>query len=519
MEEETTSLASIHLASVPPPEETSSSFAEETPRLPSIQLASSAPEKTSSRFEGLAAPYPPPLSYRESIRSVAWPEWRIRSALSSQSGQSGSNYSSTSGASSSDLPNISAYSGGSASAGTVDFGAEELTKIARRMISDGYTQRMFQAFIHGGEQDGDLETWFAELDINWVFQVRQKHGEVWQYQLHDTSASGLQELAERWIRALTIIVVSIKELVATFHETPAVERFGKASISAMLVFVDAIVNVSKVENLHTLLQMYICVSNASYDILTMRVISWDAQTRRQIGGLLERNGTRLICIISGTAKDLRLILARNNDTWAIEITGGGGEVHRNTGLLVNCIVSMRKAQYSARNSAQSYNERTLRSMIDDMITYLKNLLWKKSKLCPDPSLRYMFLLNNSYFAAAVCESKTEYEKHMHSYLEVSWGHVLSCISTSNSHGPLRHWIKVYSLAKFQSAFHKTYATQKFWKVPDPRLRSLLRETITKRVVSGYLDYLREHPELEKQVSSGNNSPEVFEEMLGELFEG
>jgi hypothetical protein len=62
-------------------------------------------------------------------------------------------------------------------------------------------------------------------------------------------------------------------------------------------------------------------------------------------------------------------------------------------------------------------------------------------------------------------------------------------------------------------------TQRFWKVPDPQLRPLLRETIAKRVISCYRDYLKEHPELEKHVRGGSNSPQVLEEMLRQLFEG
>jgi hypothetical protein len=67
-------------------------------------------------------------------------------------------------------------------------------------------------------------------------------------------------------------------------------------------------------------------------------------------------------------------------------------------------------------------------------------------------------------------------------------------------------------------FHKIYKAQRFWKVPDPRLRSLLRRTIINRVILGYRYYLKHHPELEKQVNGGSSSPDVLEKMLGELFE-
>ena len=85
--------------------------------------------------------------------------------------------------------------------------------------------------------------------------------------------------------------------------------------------------------------------------------------------------------------------------------------------------------------------------------------------------------------------------------------------------PLQHRKNAASLAKFESAFQKTYAAQKFWKVPNPQLRDELRRTIIERVVSGYRCYLEKHPKLEKQVRGGSSSPDVLEEMLGELFEG
>jgi hypothetical protein len=409
----------------------------------------------------------------------------------------------------------------------VDFGADELRKIAHIMISDGYTQRIVRAFKYGGgaEQFNALETWFTELDISWILQMQE---------LKDMSASYLEELVERWTRALTIIVFSIKELFAAVHEELAVGRFGKASISPMLDFVALVDDYKKVEKLQTIVHMYICVSSASYDICTKHLISSEAQSIfDQIGASLETEENRLIRKLSSwmwLAKQ-KLLNKKHDDSWAIEIVQGGAKVHSNTRLMANCIVLMRKALVLTQNSAQSQNTEKLRKLIDGTTEYLKDLLLQKSKLCSDPSLRYLFLLNNTCFAAQVSEPLmssephrgprllSDRQKYMDSYLEVSWGPVMSCISSSNFLGPLSRWINTSPLAKFQSAFHKTYQAQKFWKVPDPRIRSLLRETITKRVISGYYDYLKEHPELKKQVSGGSNSPVVFEKMLAELFEG
>ncbi|KAF7012057.1 hypothetical protein CFC21_026290 [Triticum aestivum] len=401
------------------------------------------------------------------------------------------------------------------------------------MVSDGYLLLIFQSFIdssfsqlvrYGGRCS--LENWFAQLDVHWVLQMRDKYG--WRFQFRDMSVSCLQELAERWTRALTVIVVSIKELVTAIHDVPAVAQFGRVSISPMLVFVDAAVHVNEAEKLQAMLHTYICLPNASYNMCMMHLISSEAQSIfNDIGASLDRERKRLIGAISNT-----MLVG-----WTLDILRGAGEVHRNTRLLVNCITLMRKAHASTKSSAHSHYTGELHDLIHDTVNYLKDLLLKKSALCSDPSLRYMFLLNNSNFIAQVSETsicldvelcsgqqrrlelKNERNKYMDGYLDASWGHVVSCIPKSRSPGLIRGWINTRSLAKFESAFHETYQAQKLWKVPDPRLRDVLRRAIIERVIPGYRDYLKEHPLLEKQASDGSSSPEVLEEMLAELFEG
>jgi hypothetical protein len=337
-------------------------------------------------------------------------------------------------------------------------------------------------------------------------------------------------LVERWVRALTIIVVSIsKELAAE----AATARFAKASVSAMLVFVDAFLDVPKVDNLQAVLHMYICVSGASHAMSAMHsLISSEAQSIfSEIGGSLVTEESRLVQAIFTTMEEVSVKLNNDDgddDSWAIGILRGGGEVHRYTRLMVDYIVLMRRTHASTQKSAQSFNTARLCCVIQYTVNYLNNLLWNKSKLCSDQSLRYLFLLNNSYFVAQDGEMWSgqhqrleltgECASYMDHYMWASWGALLSGIQ-SNYFALPKSRKNTSLIAEFQSAFHKTYQAQKFWKVPDPRLRSLLRETITKNVISRYRDYLRGHPALEKQVSSGSNTPESLEEMLGELFEG
>jgi hypothetical protein len=233
---------------------------------------------------------------------------------------------------------------------------------------------------------------------------------------------------------------------------------------------------------------------------------------------------RLKNLIGNTMHKVRT-LVEDDDSWATQVLQGWSEVHRNTRWIADCIVSLCEADagwifITINNSSGTPS---------NMIHYINDLLLRKSLLCPDPSLKYLFLLNNSYFVAQMtaepcesaqdCKLTPECKEYMDSYLHVSWGDVLSCLSKSHSPGLLQCLINTPSLAKFESAFTQTYKAQKFWKVPDPRLRDILRRAITERVVSSYRDYLTEHPELAEQVSHRNSTPQVLEEMLGQLFEG
>jgi hypothetical protein len=488
---------------------------------------------------------------------------QIRSTLfsHSQSGHSGSSYSSGSGASNS----YPGTSGSALSAPATDFGTDELKTIARQMVSDGFTQRMVQAFEHGRDPDRgleialappdpELERWFLELDVAWVLQIRQEHGSQWQLPLQDNSgSSSLQDLVERWIRGLTVIVHSILELRSTRHEMTAVKRFGEASILKMVDFVDAVLPAFKAENLRALLDMYIHVRRA-FDY--MMIAGLEVDLTKVMLLYLSRSVVILTNNIESTMEKV-VTLIEGDSSWAIEVQQGGGEVHRNTRWITDCIVSMSEAQVDWTFPSNSLGQAQVDSTFDPIspseaqifstllsinktrsiasiaevrdgtIGYLKDLLLRKSELCSDLSLGHLFLLNNSYFAAQMIQPydrklTVECKKYVGSYLDVSWGHVLSCIPKSNPPGPLLCWINTPSLSsldKFESAFNKTYQAQKFWKVPEPELRNVLRRAITERVVPSYCDYLKEHPELAEHVSRRNSTPEVLEEMLGQLFEG
>ncbi|CAD6338193.1 unnamed protein product [Miscanthus lutarioriparius] len=139
------------------------------------------------------------------------------------------------------------------------------------------------------------------------------------------------------------------------------------------------------------------------------------------------------------------------------------------------------------------------------------------------SLGILFLINNSHFiwqqlhpmfdmAFPMAVLNRKIDDYIQSYLQVSWGPVLSCLYYDP--GPLRRGRYSSALPLFEFEFHKVYRTQRFWKVPDPELRGRLRKAITNKVTSGLKKFLED-----KNVTTPRITPQELEDMLQELFEG
>ncbi|KAL6873948.1 hypothetical protein ACP4OV_014030 [Aristida adscensionis] len=165
------------------------------------------------------------------------------------------------------------------------------------------------------------------------------------------------------------------------------------------------------------------------------------------------------------------------------------------------------------------------SLIVDMVSCLEEKLAEESRSFPDPSLRFLFLLNNTYFIWQQLDDASFFhhfpltdlarkiDDYIQKYLQVSWEPVVSCL-----HNPTPQLClslgRSSPVVKFESEFQKTYNAQKLWKVPDPRLRTKLRGATIKKVTSGYTKYLEDN-----SITAASVTPQELKEMLYELFEG
>ncbi|RCV23265.1 hypothetical protein SETIT_4G285500v2 [Setaria italica] len=173
----------------------------------------------------------------------------------------------------------------------------------------------------------------------------------------------------------------------------------------------------------------------------------------------------------------------------------------------------------------------LDSMVLEMASCLEEKLGRISQLFPNNSLGFLFVINNLYclmeqlsanpmsslsFSISVLTRKIK--NTIEYYLQVSWAPVLLCLHIS--HTPFQLGRYCSPLPKFDSEFLKTYEVQKFWKVPNPDLREVLRRAVTEKVVSGLTEYLRDSNTICTVRTLGSSfTPQELEEMLQELYEG
>ncbi|XP_062228103.1 exocyst complex component EXO70E2-like [Phragmites australis] len=587
-----------------------------------------APALGSVRFE-----YTPLSTYRDSIRRVAVSGGLCRSAQflppsrdtaagegSSYSGSSGSSASSpASDASARCSPRSLSFS----SDGDLSFSdwwvaapdwVQELRAIALQMVHDGYMKDLIRAF-GGGRSFGALRAppgcWFRELDVEWVLHIG-KQGDIVQLQLQlEDGCASLQDLMERWIKALKTMVQvlcitqlelrakrptvgGVKKSIQHFlllatgkmaerdQEVSQFTRFAEASILRMLAFVDAVAAAAlndhqAPETLPGMLQVYTCIVDDSPTVLALFKEASSTSMFDAMNAVFLQKRNKLSDAIWSMMEKVRASFLRD-DRWRVSPEVGG--VHKTTRLTMNYIMLLSRNEgalnfilqdlhrFEMLLSKPDYYSSSVLNLIKDMISCLEKQLEKTSNFISDPGLRYIFLMNNCSFiwqkvSSLLLPSWTPIEdykiqtsrkrdsrerltpmedyvnqpdpnlaqqietdsnmdglvriqSYIGAYLDASWEPVLSCL-----YHDIPHCFQRCGgvLAKFESEFERTYATQKLWKVPNPELRKRLRKAVIEKVISGYNKYLADRTERGKSNRPSTRTPHELEELLEELFEG
>ncbi|CAN6170120.1 unnamed protein product [Urochloa humidicola] len=420
--------------------------------------------------------------------------------------------------------------------------------------------------MKGGDMSALERWWFMELGIEWVLLLQAADG-----------ASGwkLEHIFDvrSWVGALTEIVDTIgfttllfpdRGLLPSICEEEEEEHvpdqfqfagFIQQVMLKMLAFVDAIaapnprISTRRVLVTNGLLASYdklnalLDVRGAVAKALPLIRLSFDSppsaeaqRTRGEIVSLLSAKEDKAGRAIWRTMEEIWIrILQSMEDSSSTQATQqGSSDIHKATRSVISYIKFL-QSHYSSvapivseETSLGNYVPQIgdvppLDSLIAEMASSLQGKLAKMSDSFRDQSLRFLFLLNNSYFIReqlrqtlpfpkfSVAALSSKLQGYAKSYLQASWAPVLSCLFNPS---PLCMGRNYFPLSKFESEFEKTYTTQKLWKVPDPELRSSLREDITNKIISGYTKYIQDN-----YVTAIRVTVQELEDMLHELFEG
>ncbi|CAN6169445.1 unnamed protein product [Urochloa humidicola] len=420
----------------------------------------------------------------------------------------------------------------------------------------------------GGARMSVLRRWFTELGVGWVLHFSDgapaTAGKLAEHTLDASS----------WIRALTEIKNAFCLMTSPFPghgamddgEEAATEideeqfqsvSFTREAMLEMLTSVDILVapdpgyRVSvhdpvwvsaPYQQFHAL----VLVHNTLVTTLSQIQLSLDSSSSTKVGKILGGIVTSVLLakerkvgeVIWTQMEEIRTRILESVDdgqdsSSCIQNPQGSSDIHEATRSLVEYVMFLQDNYFcvspvvSQAISLGKYvpqvgDLRPLTSMAVQMVSCLQEKLHSKSEKFPDPSLGLLFILNNSFFIgdqlqytfyfAGCCNAMLagKVEGYMERYIEVSWAPVLSCLFNRT---PLCFG-RNSPLPKFKSEFQKTYNAQKLWKVPDPKLRTTLREAIVKKIVPGYTKYVEDDNVTTPKLTPGN-----MQQMLQELFEG
>lgn len=424
-----------------------------------------------------------------------------------------------------------------------------------------------------------LEMWFSDLGIAWVLRAAAGARLVLPQDQRDAAGRWTQALADVTESILdTYYSCFSHSHLESLPEEPEASsvpdpilfsRFIQETMLRMLSFVDAVVapnnpdtsssccveeildgngeSAPPLEKLKTLLDVRGAVFMASFLIQPLLLsLSSSAEEETEscravedMEALRSDKDDMLAQAIWSTMQEVTSAILQTDDSCEDTPQESSSAVHKITRSIERYIrlleINYRSVDQIVRKAADcgNYvvpaescsNTNPFTSMMAEMVSCLEEKLTKMSQSFPNKSLGLLFLINNLHslwqklhpmydttFNMPVLTRKIE--DYIGKYVQEAWAPVLARLHTSPS--PLQFGRRYFPVSKFESEFRKVHSEQKFWKVPDPELRSKLRKAISDEVASGLTNFLEENA-----VSTGGSAitPQEVEDMLQELFEG
>ncbi|KAF8698015.1 hypothetical protein HU200_035520 [Digitaria exilis] len=400
-------------------------------------------------------------------------------------------------------------------------------------IDSRHQQRMlallpaFSSPVDAVARAESLSRWLSGFGVGWVLDM-------------DASASGRggetlprREVGRRvraWAQALSTMerVFRLHHRELTVNQVEALGELAAASAGAMLKLAGAVAALeSSPSKLLTSLDVYVPVSEA-FPVLG-RMFSWGPS--HPVSAAAEETLAAVVDAARSCCRDLRTFI-RSHYPWRMP---QGGEVHPCIGFWMGYFRCMLRNRISlclvlgdgddAPPLAPGVEEGGVRlGLVAEFISCLEAVLEDKSAALAFPGLRQVFMLNNTLAVVRravrsdlklflppgwVRVREERMERYIKSYMDASWAPVASRLDDAKPSAAVLRWRRTNRLGAFYTALENACSAQRWWKVPNPTLRSMLRKTVSENVVPAYRRYLENHPEVCTHWRASTSSPAAF----------
>ncbi|KMZ73546.1 Exocyst complex component EXO70A1 [Zostera marina] len=318
------------------------------------------------------------------------------------------------------------------------------------------------------------------------------------------------------------------------------------SVSILLSFGDAIARSKRSpEKLFVILDMYEVMRELHSEIQDIFISKSCLEMRETAMSLTKR--------LSQTAQE---IFGDFEEAVEKDVTKSAvldGTVHPLTSYVINYVKFLFDYQATLRQLFQEVETKgesssQLGAVTARIMQALQNNLDGKAKQYKDPSLTYLFLMNNvHYIVKSVRKSEANdflgddwvqrhrrvVQQHANQYKRVAWAKILQTLTiqspgsgsgtdTSGSSGVSRVTVKE-RFKSFNLQFEDLHQRQSQWTVPDQELRESLRLSVAEILLPAYRSFHKRYGPL---IDSGKNPqkyikyvPEDLDRMLAEFFDG
>ncbi|KAL4587085.1 hypothetical protein LXL04_011735 [Taraxacum kok-saghyz] len=192
-------------------------------------------------------------------------------------------------------------------------------------------------------------------------------------------------------------------------------------------------------------------------------------------------------------------------------------------------------------SPEDMDKSPLAAQVMSVMGILDSNLAVKSTLYKDPSLRYIFLMNNGrYILTKVresneirkmmgdnwCRRRSSEVRHYHkSYQRETWTRLLQCITQEGIqvNGKVNKQVLKERFKNFNAMFDEIHKTQSTWVVREQQLLSELRASISAVVIPAYRSFVGRYKHHFEPGKSADKyikyQPEDIEALIETLFDG